>query len=80
MGNLGVYPGKLGKKIYDLCLRNKLHGTVYKTLGTNLNDSTMFKYGWKLVTCLRVVAKILHIDGKFNNDVFLFALATSKIT
>jgi hypothetical protein len=78
MGNLGVYPGKLGKKIYELCLRNKLNEIVYKTLGKNLNEFHVHLGG---NLCLpNSGGQNFHIDGKFNNDVFLFSLATSKIT
>jgi len=77
MGNLGVYPGKLGNKIYEICLNNKLNEIVNKTLGKNL-DEFQIHFGGNL--CLpNSGGQNFHIDGKFNREVFLFSLATSKI-
>ena len=78
MGNLGVYPGKLGNKIYEICLENKLNEIVKKTLGRNLSDFQIF-FGGNL--CLpNSSGQNFHMDGKFNSELFIFSIATSKIT
>ena len=77
MGNLGVYPGKLGNRIYEICLNNRLSQIVKKTLGKNLDEFQIF-FGGNL--CLpNSSGQNFHMDGKFNREVFLFSLATSKI-
>jgi len=78
MGNLGVYPGKFGNKIYQICLDNRLNETVKKTLGRNISDFQIF-FGGNL--CLpNSSGQNFHIDGKFNSKLFIFSIATSKIT
>ena len=78
MGNLGVYPGELGNNIYEICLDNKLNEIVKKTLDKNLSDFQIF-FGGNL--CLPYSGgQNFHMDGKFNSEMFIFSIATSKIT
>ena len=77
MGNLGVYPGELGNKIFKICLKNKFDEIVNKTLEKNI-DEFHIRHGGNL-SLPNSSGQNFHIDGKFDRKVFLFSLATSKI-
>ena len=78
MGNLNVYPGKYGKKIFLLLKKNKIIEEVEKILGKKISSYDI-SYGGNLALAGKG-QQSFHTDGEFKKKMFLLSISTENIT
>jgi hypothetical protein len=77
IGNINVNPGKYGRIIWNILIKNKLDNLVEKILDKKIKDYFIQPAG--NLSLPKKGNQNFHTDGKFNSSMYLISVATSNI-
>ena len=78
IGNLNVYPGRYSKKILDMLVRENFY-EIIENITQKKRDQLVIRAGGNLVLPSKG-DQHFHIDGNFNQNMYLATIATSDVT